>query len=81
MERNVHGSLPFEMLNFPEKRIHFLASLQQTLLEEKVSEPEIQGTEYYQPTHFKILLISTESSLLVPSSCHISGPLPQSPVH
>lgn len=47
MERNVHGSLPFEMLNFSEKRIHFLASLQQTFLEEKVSEPEIQGTDYY----------------------------------
>lgn len=46
MEKNNNGRLPFEMADKKDV-FFFLASIQQTLLEGKSSEPEIQGTEYY----------------------------------
>ena len=57
-------------------RICFVASVQQTLLQEKSSDPESWGTEYWS-THFQILPIRTGSSRLLLASPCISLPLLQ----
>lgn len=56
--------------------ICFVASVQQTLLQEKSSDPESWGTEYWS-THFQILPIRTGSSRLLLASLCISPPLLQ----